>query len=356
MRTTYFRKQILLVAIVGMGSWGCTVMSSDADGGGGAMTCSPSTACMGMTPSPPAAPPAGTALGPCDIYAADGGPCVAAHSTVRALYCDVQRRPSTRSGRQTARRMTSCPSPRAASPTAADQDDFCGVDGVHDLDHLRPVRLGKPPHQGAGGHGQDDARQRGQREVRPAHARRPEGVRRPHRARDWLPQQRGLRHRDLRRTPRPSTWSSPATSSTAAAASTTGTWSATAATTARARWRPSTSESAPSGTRATGNGPWVMGDLENGLWAGDSSPYADNPPIPTWKYVTGMVKGEPIDRSRTGTGPSRRAMPRRPQSPVVRRDSARAPDTTRCGKRAPSVSGLAATTATPHKGTGSKAS
>ena len=26
------------------------------------------------------------AMGPCDIYAADGGPCVAAHSTVRALY------------------------------------------------------------------------------------------------------------------------------------------------------------------------------------------------------------------------------------------------------------------------------
>ena len=24
--------------------------------------------------------------GPCDIYAADGGPCIAAHSTVRALY------------------------------------------------------------------------------------------------------------------------------------------------------------------------------------------------------------------------------------------------------------------------------
>jgi len=42
-----------------------------------------------------------------------------------------------------------------------------------------------------------------------------------------------------------------------------------------------------------GDGPWVMGDLENGLWAGDSSPYEGNPSIsPDWKFVTGLVKGE----------------------------------------------------------------
>jgi hypothetical protein len=39
------------------------------------------------------------------------------------------------------------------------------------------------------------------------------------------------------------------------------------------------------------NGPWVMGDLENGLWAGSSSPYAMNPSL-SWPYVTGMVKGD----------------------------------------------------------------
>jgi hypothetical protein len=44
--------------------------------------------------------------------------------------------------------------------------------------------------------------------------------------------------------------------------------------------------------QGAGDGPWVMGDLENGLWAGDSSPYANNMPITTWKYVTGMVKGD----------------------------------------------------------------
>ncbi len=45
-----------------------------------------------------------------------------------------------------------------------------------------------------------------------------------------------------------------------------------------------------------GDGPWIMGDLENGLWAGDSSPYAGNKSIPTdWKYVMGLVKGEKRD-------------------------------------------------------------
>ncbi len=42
-----------------------------------------------------------------------------------------------------------------------------------------------------------------------------------------------------------------------------------------------------------GDGPWVMGDLENGLWAGNSSPYNDNASVPSdWKYVMGLVKGD----------------------------------------------------------------
>jgi len=40
-----------------------------------------------------------------------------------------------------------------------------------------------------------------------------------------------------------------------------------------------------------GEGPWVMGDLENGLWAGSVSPYTANPSV-TYNYVTAMVKGD----------------------------------------------------------------
>jgi len=45
-----------------------------------------------------------------------------------------------------------------------------------------------------------------------------------------------------------------------------------------------------------GAGPWIMGDLENGLWAGNYSPFADNGPV-TSKYVTGMVKGDAAGRN-----------------------------------------------------------
>ncbi|HEX2659732.1 MAG TPA: arabinofuranosidase catalytic domain-containing protein, partial [Polyangia bacterium] len=43
--------------------------------------------------------------------------------------------------------------------------------------------------------------------------------------------------------------------------------------------------------KGAGNGPWIMGDLENGLWAGDTSPYEQNTPV-TFDYVVGMVKGD----------------------------------------------------------------
>jgi len=40
-----------------------------------------------------------------------------------------------------------------------------------------------------------------------------------------------------------------------------------------------------------GSGPWVMGDLENGLWAGNVSPYNANEAL-SFKYVTAMLKGD----------------------------------------------------------------
>ena len=42
--------------------------------------------------------------------------------------------------------------------------------------------------------------------------------------------------------------------------------------------------------KGAGAGPWVMGDLEDGLWAGNVSPYEPNAPL-SHKYVTGLVKG-----------------------------------------------------------------
>jgi hypothetical protein len=44
--------------------------------------------------------------------------------------------------------------------------------------------------------------------------------------------------------------------------------------------------------KGAGNGPWVMGDLENGLWAGNVSPSTGNTTITGYKFVTAMVKGD----------------------------------------------------------------
>jgi hypothetical protein len=45
--------------------------------------------------------------------------------------------------------------------------------------------------------------------------------------------------------------------------------------------------------KGAGDGPWVMADLEYGIWAGDTTPYEGNQPVPSsWSYVTGMVKGD----------------------------------------------------------------
>lgn len=43
--------------------------------------------------------------------------------------------------------------------------------------------------------------------------------------------------------------------------------------------------------KGAGNGPWVMADLENGLWPGSVSPNEHNPSL-SYRLVTAMVKGD----------------------------------------------------------------
>lgn len=49
--------------------------------------------------------------------------------------------------------------------------------------------------------------------------------------------------------------------------------------------------------RGAGQGPWVMGDLENGLWPGNATANPSNPSL-TYRYVTAMVKGGPAQANR----------------------------------------------------------
>jgi non-reducing end alpha-L-arabinofuranosidase len=57
--------------------------------------------------------------------------------------------------------------------------------------------------------------------------------------------------------------------------------------------------------RGAGSGPWVMADLENGVWAGNTNPYSGAASL-TYPYVTGVLKGKPnwftikVGNSQTG--------------------------------------------------------
>ena len=43
----------------------------------------------------------------------------------------------------------------------------------------------------------------------------------------------------------------------------------------------------------SGNGPWIMADLENGLYAGDHLGLSTNDPTTDYRFTTAMVKGQP---------------------------------------------------------------
>ncbi len=43
----------------------------------------------------------------------------------------------------------------------------------------------------------------------------------------------------------------------------------------------------------TGNGPWIMADMENGLFSGASAGYNANDPTTSYRFTTAMVEGEP---------------------------------------------------------------
>ncbi len=120
---TYWIETSLLALVVASG-WGCTLTSSQdpgmtssvggATGSGGAMT-SGAGGWMGPAPLP------------CDAFASGGGACVAAHSTVRALY-------SAYNGPLYQVRKTSDNTTMDISvlepggfANAADQDTFCGT-------------------------------------------------------------------------------------------------------------------------------------------------------------------------------------------------------------------------------------
>jgi hypothetical protein len=301
MRTRTVWNQLSLVALLGLSGWGCkvtadipdgavsasggttgsggTVGSGGAPGSGGARTCSgvPTTA-------------SGPTGGPCDIYAADGGACVAAHSTVRALYAaysgPLYQVKKTTDGTTMDIGVLS----PGGFANAADQDAFCGTDActisiIYDQSGMGN-NLTSAPAGGAKTTPDNEANAKAIAATISGHA--VYGI-------HIVP---GVGYRNN------------ATCGTATGDNAETEYMVVAGTPFNGGCcfdygnMETTSRDDGEGTmeavyfgnctiwgKGADNGPWVMGDLENGLWAGNVSPYDNNMPL-TYSYVTGMVKGD----------------------------------------------------------------
>ena len=238
---------------------------------------------------PPAAPDAGDPQGPCDIYAEDGGPCVAAHSTVRALY-GTYSGPLYQLSRADGATLDIHPVGPGGLAAARNQDAFCDdqactVSVIYDQSgHAN--HLTKAPPGGAKPTAGEEADATGVSVV--LGGSKVYGV-------HVVP---GVGYRN-----------------NAACGTATGDEAETEYMVVAGDFYnggccfdygnmernshdngEGTAEAIYFGSstlwgKGDGAGPWVMGDLENGLWAGNTSPYANNRSL-AFDYVTAMVKGD----------------------------------------------------------------
>jgi len=278
-----------LLPLVGFGAAGCTLTSDEPPPAGKPASgitalCSPSA--ITAAPAPPAA---GAPLGPCDIYAADGGPCVAAHSTVRALF-GTYSGPLYQLKKLDGTPHDIVPLAPGGLANAADQDTFCGTDActisiIYDQsgqgNHLTQAPPGgaKPTPgneanakaipitlKGQKVYGVHIVSGVGYRNNTPCGTVTGDGAETEYMvvAGDFYNDRCCFDYGNMETNSRDN--------------------------------GEGTMEAVYFGTctiwgKGAGAGPWVMGDLENGLWAGSTSPFEANVPV-THPYVMGMVKGD----------------------------------------------------------------
>jgi len=290
----------MALVVVGMGGWGCTVTSSGASGSGGttgsggdtgtagSTGTGGATGCPAATPASVAAPATG-GTAPCDIYAADHGPCVAAHSTVRALY-------SAYSGPLYQVRKMDCTAQDIGVTAdgfadSAAQDTFCGVDActisiIYDQSG-KGNHLTKAPAGMAKKTPDNEANAKAVSITISGH--KVYGV--------HIVQGVGYRNNTAVGT---ATGDDHVLGLGVVAGGTFnggccfdyGNMETNSSDNGEGSMEAVYFGNCIIWNKGDGNGPWVMGDLENGLWAGNLSPFPGNPTITGWTYVTGMVKGD----------------------------------------------------------------
>ncbi|HEY4187741.1 MAG TPA: arabinofuranosidase catalytic domain-containing protein [Polyangia bacterium] len=303
MRTKSCWRDVSLVAILGITCWGCNLTTATPDGGSsgsGGSSATGGSGSGGTTGSGGVDGSGGTngsgsggatvAAGlPCDVYASDGGPCVAAHSTVRALFAAY-------SGKlyQVKKADGTTMDVGVLEPggfaNSADQDSFCGTDActistIYDQSG-KGNDLTKAPAGGAKTTPDNEANAKSISATFSGH--KVYGVH----------VVAGVGYRNNMATGT-ATGDDPETEYMIVGGSVYNGGCCFDYGNMEANSRDNgegTMEAVYFGTctiwgKGADNGPWVMGDLENGLWAGNTSPYANNKPV-TSMYVTGMVKGD----------------------------------------------------------------
>jgi hypothetical protein len=280
---------VALLMTVGLGAGACALTSeTPATPGpppsGITALCAPGA----ITPAP-MPPAAGAPQGPCDIYAAEGGPCVAAHSTARALYgtfngalYQVKKLDGT-----TAEVTPLAPGGFA---NAAIQDAFCGTDActisiIYDQSG-QGNHLTKAPPGGAKPTAGNEANAKavsitlkgnkvygvhivagvGYRNNTPCGTVTGDGAETEYMivAGDFYNSGCCFDYGNMET----NSHDNGEGTMEAVYFGTCTTWG-----------------------KGAGEGPWLMGDLENGLWAGDHSPALESLPI-TFPLIMGMVKGD----------------------------------------------------------------
>lgn len=237
----------------------------------------------------PAAPAAGAAKGPCDIYAEDGGPCVAAHSTVRALYASYAG-PLYQVKKSDGTTQDIAPIAPGGSANSAAQDAFCGTDFctisvIYDQSG-KGNHLTKSPPGGAKPSEDNEANAKGA--VVTVGGQTLYGV--------HIVAGVGYRNN----TPCGTTvGDNPETEYmvvggkfyNANCCFDYGNMETNSHDNGEGTMEAVYFGNCTIWNKGDGDGPWIMGDLENGLWAGNSTPYQNNKPI-TYDFITGMVKGD----------------------------------------------------------------
>lgn len=262
---------------------------STSTSSGGGSSDSSYIACTNATP--PAAPATGSPKGPCDIYAEDGGPCVAAHSTVRALYGSYNG--PLYQVKKTSDGTTKDILPLTAGgiANAADQDTFCGTNActisiIYDqsgnANHLTVAPAG-----GAKTTPDVEANAKSM-PITLAGGQKAYGV-------HVVP---GVGYRNNKACGTAVGDNAQTVYMVVGGKNYNGACCFDYGNMERNSHDngEGTMEAVYFGTctiwgKGAGSGPWVMGDLENGLWAGNISPYDGNTPV-TYDFITGMVKGD----------------------------------------------------------------